>query len=122
MGTIQSYNDIDMLHRSGESVRPALSYIEEHFREQISVAHLAEISGMSVRNLERSFHRYFNMPPQQFIAKHRIYEACVQLRDSEQKIADLSADLGFYDQSSFTRQFRKHMGITPLQYRRKYMT
>lgn len=120
MGTIQAYDNIHLLQGMGESIRPALSYIDEHFRQPVSIAHLADLSGVSVRQLERSFRRHFDTPPQQFIAKRRVYEACVQLRQTVGEISALALELGFYDQSSFTRQFRKHMGITPLQYRRKY--
>jgi AraC-like DNA-binding protein len=120
MGTIQVYDNIHVLQGVGDSIRPALSYIDEHFRQPLSIAHLADLSGVSVRQLERSFRRHFDTPPQQFIAKRRVYEACVQLRQTDGEISELALGLGFYDQSSFTRQFRKHMGITPLQYRRKY--
>ena len=68
---------------------------------------------------ERVFKRHFNTTPQQYVIKRRIYDACERLRGKDQ-LADIAVDLGFYDQSSFTRQFRKHMGITPLQYRKRY--
>ena len=37
-----------------------------------------------------------------------------------QTIGAIALDLGFYDQSSFTVQFKKQMGLTPLQYRKQY--
>jgi AraC-like DNA-binding protein len=36
-------------------------------------------------------------------------------------VGKIAIDLGFYDQSSFTVQFKKNMGLTPLQYRKQYM-
>jgi AraC-like DNA-binding protein len=36
-------------------------------------------------------------------------------------IGKIAIDLGFYDQSSFTVQFKKAMGLTPLQYRKQFL-
>ncbi len=120
MGTIQSSDNLHLPQSVGPQFGPALSYIEKHFRGGVPITALAELAGVSVRQFQRQFRRHFHTPAQQFIAKRRIYEACNQLREGSSDIAELSLSLGFYDQSSFTRQFRKHMGITPLQYRRKY--
>ena len=42
------------------------------------------------------------------------------LRRSDRALAAIATSTGFYDQAAFTRQFRKHMGITPLAYRRQF--
>ena len=78
------------------------------------------MSKVSVRQFERKFKQYFNMPPQQFIMKKRIYQACDMIRNGKYSFSEIALDLGFYDQSSFTSQFRKEMGITPYRYRRQF--
>ena len=75
---------------------------------------------LSVRQFERKFKEYLKMPPQQYIIKMRVHAACDDLRRSRKSIADIATDLGFYDQAAFSRQFRKHMGMTPLFYRKEY--
>ena len=49
---------------------------------------------------------YFNLSPQQYIIKLRNHEASDLLGNGSQPIGDIAFDLGFYDQSSFTVQFK----------------
>jgi len=44
------------------------------------------------------------------------------LSRGDEGILDIALSLGFYDQSSFTLQFRRHMGITPLRYRKLHQS
>ena len=73
------------------------------------------------RKFERKFKSYFNLSTQQYIIKLRNHEASDLLGNGSQPIRDIAFDLGFYDQSSFTVQFKKTMGMTPLQYRRQFL-
>lgn len=100
-------------------ISPAIEFIRENFRSKVSVADLARLSGFSSRQFGRHFIEAFGTTPQQFIMKTRVQAACEELRKSDTDLASLAINLGFYDQSSFTLHFRKHMGITPLQFRKK---
>ena len=120
MGTVQSHQRRrDMLLPYLQIDRP-IQYIKEHFRERISIESLAKMANLSVRQLNRRFKETMQASPQAFIMKMRIQAACEALRSSEISVGELALDLGFYDQSSFTMQFRRHMGDTPLRYRRRY--
>jgi AraC-like DNA-binding protein len=57
------------------------------------------------------------MSPLQYVMKLRVHQACDKLREGA-SIVDAALASGFYDQSSFTRHFRRHMGLTPGRYRR----
>ncbi|MCF6312663.1 MAG: helix-turn-helix domain-containing protein, partial [Verrucomicrobiales bacterium] len=70
--------------------------------------------------LNRRFQETFKVSPQSFIMKLRLQAACEELRQSKLPIAEIAIDLGFHDQSSFTLQFRKQLGITPNKYRKSY--
>jgi transcriptional regulator GlxA family with amidase domain len=74
-----------------------------------------------LRQFERRFQNYFNLTPQQYLIKLRINESCDLLMQPDLNIGSIAVDLGFYDQSSFTVQFKKAMGLTPLQYRRQFL-
>ena len=120
MGTIQSYDSHRELLPSDTDIAPALEQISRHFNRDLSVSELAATSGLSVRQFERRFRHHLKTTPQQFIMKMRVFAACDALRLNRKPIVEIATQSGFYDQSSFTRQFRKHMGITPLQYRKSY--
>lgn len=121
MGTIQDYDVQRELLPPDMDISPALTHIGGNFHTTtISIPELAEMSGLSVRQFERKFKQHLKVPPQQFIVKMRVYAACDDLRRSRKSIADIATDFGFYDQAAFSHQFKKHMGMTPMQYRKEY--
>jgi AraC-like DNA-binding protein len=52
--------------------------------------------------------------------KTRIQESCELLRVTGATIAEVATTVGFYDQSAFTGQFRRQMGLTPRKYQMQY--
>ena len=120
MGTIQDYDQQRELLPADSDISPALNFIGANFNREIPIPRLAEKCGLSVRQFERKFKEYLKTPPQQYIIKMRVHAACDELRSSKKPIADIATDLGFYDQAAFSRQFRKHMGMTPMYYRKEY--
>ena len=120
MGTIQDYDQQRELLPADSDISPALNHIGANFNREIPIPGLAEKCGLSVRQFERKFKEHLKTPPQQYIIKMSVHAACDQLRSSRKPIADIAPDLGFYDQAAFSRQFRKHMGMTPMFYRKEY--
>ena len=120
MGTIQNLDKQRDLLPADSDISPALNHIGANFNREIPIPSLAEMCELSVRQFERKFKEHLKMPPQQYIIKMRVHAACDDLRRSRKSISDIATDLGFYDQAAFSRQFRKHMGMTPLYYRKEY--
>lgn len=120
MGTVQSYEGRREGMQPYLQIDRAVQHIKDHFREAISIADLAQMVNLSVRQLNRKFRETLNSSPQAFIIKTRVQVACEMLRSTDVAIGEIAVDLGFYDQSSFSLQFRKHMGETPLRYRRRF--
>jgi len=119
MGLVQSYARRNAAMTPYLQLDRAVSYLREHFREPITVTGLARLAGMSVRQFNRRFQEVFHTSPRTFLIKTRIQAACASLRDSDTPISEIALELGFYDQSCFTQHFRRHMGITPLQFRKQ---
>ena len=120
MGTIQDYEKQRELLPADSDISAALAYIRGNFHREVVIPDLAKKCGLSVRQFERKFKEHLKMPPQQYLIKMRVHAACDELRRTRKPISDIATDLGFYDQAAFSRQFRKHMGMTPLYYRREY--
>ena len=118
MGTVQSYDGRKAALTPHLQLDRAVSYLREHFREPVSMAELAKMSGMSIRQFNRRFREVFGTNPTTFLIKTRVQAACDDLRRTDRTICEIAVDYGFYDQSSFTQHFRKHVGSTPLQYRK----
>jgi len=119
MGTVRSYAKQAKLIQSFVKIEAAVDFIRVNFRRKISIGELALHAGLSMRQFDRKFKEAFEISPQQFIIKTRILAACDGLAKLGRPISDIALDLGFCDQSSFTLHFRKHMGVTPMQYRKR---
>ena len=120
MGTTQNYQLGKQFIAPYLQIEPAINFIRENFREKISIVDIAAKVNLSTRQLDRRFQETLRMCPQEFLMKLRLKTACSELHGSAKSIMDIALGLGFYDQSSFTLHFRKHMGQTPLQYRKRH--
>ena len=120
MGTVRSYEGSRKLLLPFSQISAAVEYIRTHHRERISVTDLAHHSGLSPRQLNRKFNDAFGMSAQDFLTKTRIQTASDALLNTALSIAEIAQKFGFCDQSAFTQAFRKHTGITPLKFRKRY--
>ncbi len=110
------------LHSQVNSAHAGLARVIAAIRERIDlpwrVAQMAEIAGVSSPSLERLARRTLGLPPQQLLQRLRLEHAVALITQTSMSMGDIAAESGFYDQSSFTRQFRKVLGLTPGAYRR----
>lgn len=95
-------------------------HIRHHFNEPLAVKDLAEIVHLSVSQFERKFKQTFQISPIKHITKVRIAAACKSLSTTSDKISTIAVDTGFYDHSHFTREFKRHMGMSPSTYRQRH--
>jgi len=79
----------------------------------------AELDVAPVR-LARAFRRAFGESPGDYVRRERIRIACERLATSDVGLAALAAELGFVDQSHFTRVFRRELGVTPGSWRSEH--
>ncbi len=120
MGTIETYEARRTLGLTNKSLLAAYEHIRNHFHEEISVRDLAARSQLSVRQFERRFREQVWATPRELIVRMRVQHACNELRETKTPLAEIALNSGFYDQASFNRQFKKHLGITPGEYRRRF--
>ena len=104
-----------------KEITPVLHYIMQNYRSQVAVEDLAEIAGMSVRQLERRFKTLFHVTPVVYTNRYRVQKACQALRNSQESVTDVALQVGFYDSSHFVRLFRRFMGMTPTEYRDHFL-
>jgi AraC-like DNA-binding protein len=99
---------------------PVLAFLRDHYHEPISNHQLARLAHLSVRALERKFRASFHVTPQEYLRKLRLHMASRALVYTNQPLAKVALDCGFADQSHFSREFRRHFGRTPRDYRAHY--
>ncbi len=121
MGISRGYGNAPEEVHAHERIGRAVEHIRQHFREKITVEGLAALTHLSTRQLHRRFLEAFGMSPQAVVMKLRIQAGCELLADPDVQISEVARSVGFSDQSSFTLHFHKHMGVTPLRYRRQFI-
>lgn len=90
------------------------------YEEKIDFHHLAGLASLSLSQLDRRFKRLFQLTPQQFLLRVRLNAACQMLVSTDQSVLQIALRTGFYDQSYFTKYFRRDKSMTPTAYREKY--
>jgi AraC-like DNA-binding protein len=120
MGAIQRYDIQRNVAAAGDAIAKAANAFRREPGKRWLMDAVARSVGLSQRQFDRKFKDCFGTTPQNYLIKTRIQAACDALRERGTQIADVAIDLGFYDQSAFTAQFRRHMGITPLKYQQRF--
>ncbi|WP_233148406.1 AraC family transcriptional regulator [Rhodopirellula sp. MGV] len=120
MGTVRDYSGAKEEIQAYSEVDDILNFIHENLDRKIGVTELANIAGISSRQLHRRFVQLFGLNVQEFLAKTRIKAASDALIHTDDSVGEIAARFGFCDQSAFTQQFKKHIGETPLRYRKRH--
>lgn len=100
-------------------LRAVRTYIEDHLAEGADLGTLAGIAGMSCCHFARAFKRSTGMPAHHYLITRRISAALALIRDTDRALCEISLDVGFADQSHFTRTFVQLTGMTPGDYRHR---
>ena len=99
---------------------PVLNYIDENFRADFSLTVLAELAGISPQHLCRIFKESMNMRPGEYLTQKRLQESRRLLRISDLPISEIATLSGFPDAGYFSTVFKKHQGMTPMEYKKTH--
>jgi iron complex transport system substrate-binding protein len=97
----------------------AADYIQEHYREPITLEQLAELLDCSPRQLMRKFREVFHTSPIDYVIGLRLSKAKELLADSGMPLKTIAESVGYADSYYFSRLFKKHTGLSPASYREK---
>lgn len=101
-----------------ERIRSAISYIEDHYCDPITLDEIADTVHVSKSECCRFFKRTLKMTPFEYLMKYRIHMACQYMLTSHEKISisHLAFSVGFNNVSYFNKVFKKYMNCTPKEY------
>ena len=102
---------------SSDIIEQAVSYINEHFAEPISIESLADEMGLSQYHFIRKFKKETGYTPHEYLNNTRIAAASYLLKLTALPIKEICFQSGFASETVFYNAFKRRMGITPLQYR-----
>jgi AraC-like DNA-binding protein len=101
-----------------EEVERAVSFIENHSAEEISLDDIAKASHLSKFYMSRQFKSKIGLSPYEYLLNVRLNQAKELLVTTGMPVSQIAEQCGFSNQSGFMRLFKRVQGCTPLQYRK----
>jgi AraC-like DNA-binding protein len=87
-------------------------------RSIVRAEQVADLMGLSLRSLQRSFRKYVGVSPKWIIQRYRLHEAAEALAAGTiGSMSELALRLGYFDQAHFIRDFKSVVGVAPSAYR-----
>ncbi len=103
--------------RKMSQIRPAINYIEANYDKPVTLAEIARASHLSASRLAHLFKEQMGITAIDYVTSVRIEEAKHLLLATAQSCTEICFEVGYNNQSYFTRTFKSVVGVTPRQFR-----
>lgn len=103
------------------SVARAQQYMEQHFSENITVSKLAALGYVSSSCFNRKFKKETGITPIEYLIEIRLERAKTMLRRKNISVTEIAMNCGFGSSAHFSSCFQSRVGISPTEYRDKYI-
>ena len=104
-----------------ELIKKAQDYIEQNYQERIAIDDLATMLNLSRRNLERRFRKVTYNSIVEYVQKVRIEAAKMTLEKEKENVSEVMYKAGYTDSKAFRTTFKKYTGLSPMEYRKKFI-
>jgi len=101
------------------TIHQAIEFIEEHLRDEITVADMAEAVSYSLYHFCRVFAQVTHHSPYDYLMRRRLSEAACELVETDKKITDIGFDYQFNSPETFSRAFRRMFDTQPSQWKKQ---
>lgn len=97
------------------------AWAETRLADNISITDMARIAAQSESSLFSAFQKHLGTSPMRWLGEQRLQTAWAMLQDDqiELSMADIAQEVGFTDQSAFSRAFSRRFGMSPISVRRQ---
>jgi len=95
-------------------------WIAGHYDQPSPVTSMIRLSGLAERTFKRRFREATGMSPLEYVHTLRLEEAKQLLESTDQAIEAVAAEVGYEEGGFFSRLFRRKVGLTPAQYRKRF--
>ena len=103
-----------------EAVLKAQEYIESHYTEKISIDSIAHQLRLNGRSFLRRFKKATANTPLEYLQRVRVEAAKRHFESTTKTVSEVMYSLGYNDEKAFRAVFKKHVGVSPMAYQRKY--
>lgn len=102
-----------------KAISRSVQYLVANFRDEVRLDDLLKISGLSRPTFARQFKQHSGRSFSAFVNQLRLQAARRELRDGDRGVLDVALACGFRQVTFFNRLFRRELGCTPTEYRRR---
>jgi transcriptional regulator GlxA family with amidase domain len=106
-----------MIDHYSQSLEACVEFIDTHFSQPLTLEYLAAKYAFSKSTFSLLFPQYVGMTLKQYINKKRIEHAAVLVRNTELTLTEVAAMTGYEEFSTFYRNFKRMIGVSPSDYR-----
>ena len=99
------------------ALRRVRDHIETNLGAHIDIDYLAALTGLSACHFSRAFKQSMGVPPHQYLISRRVVAAALLIESTDKPLSQIALDVGFSDQSHFTRVFSAQVGESPRRFR-----
>lgn len=103
-----------------EDIKKAQEYIENNFRERITVDKLSSMFAMGRRSLERRFKKATSNTVTEYIQRVKIEAAKKSFETSRKNVDEIMDEVGYSDNKAFRSIFKRTTGLSPVEYKNRY--
>lgn len=102
-----------------ERIHIMLSYIHEHYTEDLTSENIANSASVSVSECCRCFQRCLKQSPFDYLIEYRIRQAADLLAQTDRSISEIGSSVGFNNSSYFSSKFKNILHLSPRDYRKQ---
>ena len=99
----------------------SIEFIENNYSNNIKINDIASYIGINRSYLTHIFKKNINISPQDFLVNYKIDKACNLLQNTDLSIKVVAASIGYSDPLTFSKIFKKVKGLSPKNYREKFI-
>ena len=111
----------DKANSKAAQIEQVARYIDQHYKEPLSLNELASLFYLSPSHLSRLFKQFYGSTFSDYLMSIRLQNCLFELTSKNISIENLSAQYGFPNSRSFISHFKKKFGITPGQYQKQHL-
>lgn len=103
--------------RAIDRMKIMISYIHDHYSEDIDVTDIASSVNICARECQREFKQTIGESPAHYLASYRMQKSATMLAETDLSVSDIAYSCGFQSHSYFTKRFKDRYGHSPSEHR-----
>lgn len=107
--------------KNQDRILTMLAFIQENYREKLTLQEIADASAVSVRECLRCFQTAIRQTPMEYLMDYRVQAAAKLLESTDLPVSEIAMRTGWGSSSYFTKIFRRSRGKTPNEHRKEYL-